>query len=103
LVVPVMGGEENIPDSTREALAPRWIAAVATWLAGPSSRGVTGRVFDVRGDKVAVVEGWHRGPEGTNPGTPDGVGAVLAGLVVRARPNADLDGNDDPSRFALQD
>jgi hypothetical protein len=82
-------------------LAPRWVAAVATWLAGPESRGVTGRVFDVRGDKVAVVEGWHRGPEGTNPGTPDGVGTVLAGLVARARPNADLDGYDDPARFTL--
>ena len=103
LVVPVMGGEENIPESTREALAPRWVAAVATWLAGPMSRGVTGRVFDVRGDKIAVAEGWHRGPEGTNPGTPDGVGAVLAGLVAQARPNADLDGYDDPARFALEE
>ncbi len=102
LVAPVMGGEENIPESTREALAPRWVAAVATWLAGPASRGVTGRVFDVRGDKVAVVDGWHRGPEGTNPGTPDGVGDVLTGLVDRARPNADLDGYDDPARFALE-
>jgi NAD(P)-dependent dehydrogenase (short-subunit alcohol dehydrogenase family) len=101
LVAPVMGGEENISETVKEALAPRWVAAVATWLASPASRGVTGRVFDVRGDKVAVVDGWHRGPEGTNPGTPDGVGAVLAGLVGEARPNADLDGNDDPARFAL--
>ena len=103
LVAPVMGGEENISDSTREALAPRWVALVATWLAGPASRGVTGRVFDVRGDKVAVVEGWHRGPEGINPGTTDGVGAVLAGLIAGARPNADLDGYDDPARFTMEE
>src|SRR4029453_3871720 len=57
LVAPVMGGEENIPDETRERLAPRWVAAVATWLASPASRGVTGRVFDVRGDRIAVAEG----------------------------------------------
>ena len=101
LVAPVMGGEENIPEATKEALAPRWVAAVATWLAGPASRSVTGRVFDVRGDTIAVVEGWHRGPEGTNPGTPEGVGAVLPDLLARARPNADLDGRDDPGRFVL--
>ena len=63
LVAPVMGGEENIPEATRQALAPRWVAAVATWLASPESRHVTGRVFDVRGDRIAVAEGWHRGPE----------------------------------------
>ena len=101
LVAPVMGGEENIPEATREALAPRWVAAVATWLAGPDSRGVTGRVFDVRGDTVAVADGWHRGPEGTNPGTPAGVGALIERLVAEARPNADLDGRDDPGRFAF--
>ena len=66
LVAPVMGGEENIPEETKERLSPRWVAAVATWLASPASRGVTGRVFDVRGDRIAVAEGWHRGPEAPN-------------------------------------
>jgi len=28
LVAPVMGGEDNIPDATKEALSPRWVAAV---------------------------------------------------------------------------
>jgi NAD(P)-dependent dehydrogenase (short-subunit alcohol dehydrogenase family) len=100
LVAPVMGGEENIPDDVRERLAPRWVATVATWLASPAARGITGRVFDVRGDTVAVAEGWHRGPEATNPGDPAGVGEVIARLVAEARPNGDLDGRDDPDRFA---
>jgi NAD(P)-dependent dehydrogenase (short-subunit alcohol dehydrogenase family) len=99
LVAPVMGGEENIPEATKEALAPRWVAAVATWLASPASRGITGRVFDVRGDKLVIAEGWHRGPEAENPGTPAAVGPVVTGLLAQARPNADLDGNDDPARF----
>jgi hypothetical protein len=75
------------------------VAAVATWLASPASRAVTGRVFDVRGDRIAVAEGWHRGPEAPNDGTPDGVGAAIADLVAAARPNADLDGNDAPDRY----
>ena len=99
LVAPVMGGEENIPDEVKEKLAPRWVATVATWLASPASAGITGRVFDVRGDTVAVCEGWHRGPDGTNPGTPEGVGELLTELVAAARPNADLDGRDDAGRF----
>jgi hypothetical protein len=61
---------------------------------------VTGRVFDVRGDKIAIAEGWHRGPDGDNPGRPGQVGSVIEGLLAKARPNADLDGNDDPTRFA---
>ena len=99
LVAPVMGGEEKIPEATKKALAPRWVAAVATWLASPASRGVTGRVFDVRGDRIVVAEGWHRGPEAPNAGTPEGVGAVMAGLLAATRPNADLDGNDAPGRY----
>jgi NAD(P)-dependent dehydrogenase (short-subunit alcohol dehydrogenase family) len=101
LIAPVMGGEDNIPEATREALAPRWVAAVATWLASPESRHVTGRVFDVRGDRLAVAEGWHRGPEAANAGTPQGVGEVMDGLLAAARPNGDLDGKDAPDRFTL--
>jgi NAD(P)-dependent dehydrogenase (short-subunit alcohol dehydrogenase family) len=100
LVAPVMGGEENISDEVRELLAPRWVATVAAWLASPAARHVTGRVFDVRGDTIAIAEGWHRGPDGPNPGDPAGVGAVIDELLAAARPNADLDGRDDPTRFA---
>ncbi len=101
LVVPVMGGDEAISDEVREALAPRWVAAVATWLASPASAGVTGRVIDVRGDRVAIAEGWHRGPDATNPGEPEEVGEVLEALLAKARPNTDLDGNDDPDRWSI--
>ena len=99
LITPLMGGDDAVPDELRAALSPRWVATVATWLASSESAGVTGRVFDVRGDCIAVAEGWHRGPEGTNPGQPDQLGAVITDLVARARPHADLDGNDDPGRL----
>jgi len=99
LVAPLMGGEENISEQVREQLSPRWVATVATWLASPAAKDVTGRVFDVRGDTIAVAEGWHRGPDGTNPGDPVGAGAVIEELLATARPNGDLDGRDDPERF----
>jgi NAD(P)-dependent dehydrogenase (short-subunit alcohol dehydrogenase family) len=101
LVAQVMGGEDAVSDEMREMLAPRWVATVATWLASPAARHVTGRVFDVRSDTIAIAEGWHRGPEGANPGDPAGAGAVIEQLLADARPNGDLDGRDDPTRFAL--
>jgi NAD(P)-dependent dehydrogenase (short-subunit alcohol dehydrogenase family) len=99
LVAPVMGGDDAISDEMRERLSPRWVAVLAAWLAGPAAVGVTGRVFDVRGDQIAVAEGWHRGPEATNPGSPDQLDEPMAKLLAAARPNADLDGKDDPSRY----
>ena len=99
LVAPLMGGDENISEDVRERLSPRWVATVATWLASPAAAGVTGRVFDVRGDTIAIAEGWHRGPDGTNPGDPAGAGKIIEQLLASARPNADLDGHDDSARF----
>jgi len=99
LVAPVMGGDENISDELREKLSPRWVATVATWLASPAAKDVTGRVFDVRGDTIAIAEGWHRGPDGTNPGDPAGAGVIIEELLAQARANGDLDGRDDPTRF----
>ena len=51
------------------------------------------------GDTIAVAEGWHRGPEGANPGDPAGAGEVIERLLASTRPNADLDGRDAPDRF----
>ncbi|MSO88329.1 MAG: SDR family NAD(P)-dependent oxidoreductase [Acidimicrobiia bacterium] len=100
LVEPLMGGADNITEEVREAISPRWVATVATWLASPLSREVTGRVFDVRGETIAIAEGWHRGPEGTNlAGDAAGAGLVIEDLLSRARANADLDGRDAPDRF----
>ncbi|MCU1352064.1 MAG: hypothetical protein JWM05_1273, partial [Acidimicrobiales bacterium] len=48
---------------------------------------------------LIVAEGWHAGPAGTNPGDPTQLGPVIADLVAQARPWADLDGNDDPTRL----
>ncbi|MFV0318029.1 MAG: SDR family oxidoreductase [Microthrixaceae bacterium] len=99
LVAPLMGGDENISDDLRERLSPRWVASVGTWLASPAARKVTGRVFDVRGNTIAVAEGWHRGPEGTNPGEPAAAGEIIEHILREARPNGDLEGRDDPDRF----
>ena len=55
---------------------------------------MTGRVFQVHGDQIAVAESWHRGPTAQNPDDPESMTEVVAKLMAEARPNADMAGND---------
>ena len=77
-----------------EQVSPRWVASLCTWLASPESRGVTGRVFEVSGRHVAVVESWRRGPMSEPVDDPTVIGDVVADLVGRARENASFQDRD---------
>ncbi len=88
------GGMDAIPEERLEAMSPRWIALIVTWLASPEAANVTGRVFDVRGENLAIVEGWHIGPGAKQPDDPTQLGPVVAELMAQARGNADMSGND---------
>jgi len=81
-------------DEQREAMSPRWIAPVCTWLASPLSAGVTGRIFEVSGAVLAIAEGWHRGPTAEPVDDPEAVDEVVRGLLKGARPPAGMDGRD---------
>jgi NAD(P)-dependent dehydrogenase (short-subunit alcohol dehydrogenase family) len=84
----------SLPEETKEAMSPRWIANIVTWLASPEAANVTGRVFDVAGENLAIAEGWHKGPSATQPDDPAALTPVVADLMARARGNADMSGND---------
>ena len=60
LTEPLQSGA--LSEAQREAMSPRWIAPLVTWLASSESRDVTGRVFEASGRVLAVAESWHRGP-----------------------------------------
>ncbi len=80
----------------RQLVSPRYVAAVACWLASTESDGITGRVFDISGRKLSVVDGWHRGPTLDHPSAqPEELGADISALVQKARPNASMDGFDE--------
>src|SRR5699024_4857836 len=86
-------GMGQADEMTKAALAPRWIAPIATWLASEESQDVTGRVFDVTGQRLAVAEGWMRGPTQKNPtDDPAALGDIVRGLIADARPNSDMSG-----------
>jgi NAD(P)-dependent dehydrogenase (short-subunit alcohol dehydrogenase family) len=87
-------GQGAPSDELVEAMSPKWIAPVVVWLASEESSRVTGRVFDVRGEQLAIAEGWHLGPTVTGSLDPGALGSLVEELIADARPNADISGND---------
>ena len=81
-------------EEERETSSPRWIAPICTWLASPRSAKVTGRVFQVAGEQLAIAESWHRGPTERNVEDPEQLDDVVGRLMADARPNADMHGED---------
>ena len=81
-------------EADRDAMHPRWIAPIVTWLASRESSGVTGRIFEATGRLFAVAEGWHRGPGAEPVDDPTRLGPIVADLVTRVRKNSGMDGRD---------
>jgi NAD(P)-dependent dehydrogenase (short-subunit alcohol dehydrogenase family) len=89
-----LAGMAQRTDEEREMMNPRWVAPLATWLASPLSRGVTGRVIESSGAVLAIAEGWHRGPTAKPVDDPEEFDKVVRDLLATARPNADMQGQD---------
>jgi NAD(P)-dependent dehydrogenase (short-subunit alcohol dehydrogenase family) len=68
--------------------SPEHVAPLVAWLAGAGSGAVTGRVFEVQGGRITVVNGPGRGPSVDN-GTrwdPADVGRAVTSLLADAPP-----------------
>ena len=64
------------------------VAPLVAWLASAESAGLTGQVFLVGGGRIAVAQGWRRGP-GVDRGArwdPAELGTVVPDLVAAATP-----------------
>jgi NAD(P)-dependent dehydrogenase (short-subunit alcohol dehydrogenase family) len=74
--------------------SPAHIAPMIAWLASPASRAITGRVFNVAGGHVSVVDGWAARGGSDTPGqwTVDELDEVVPALVANAAPAPDLRG-----------
>ena len=86
--------ENLLKQERQQVLRPSWIAPIAVWLASERSSGVSGRVFEASGERLAIAEGWHRGPSVPAVADPNLLAPIVADLVSRARRNAGMTGEE---------
>ena len=83
----------DAPDAF-DAMAAANIAPLVVWLASAESRDVTGRVFELEGGKVSVLDGWQHG-DPIDKGArwdPAELGPVVRDLLAKAPPPAPVYG-----------
>ncbi|NKY84244.1 SDR family oxidoreductase [Nocardia veterana] len=74
------------PDEGFDAMAPENISPLVVWLGSPDSAGVTGRMFEVEGGKVALADGWRHGVAEDRGARwqPSELGPVVRELIAKA-------------------
>ncbi|HEY7947459.1 MAG TPA: SDR family oxidoreductase [Acidimicrobiales bacterium] len=89
-----MGSDAPRKPEEFDARDPGNIAPLVVWLGSAESAGITGRVFNVRGDTISVAEGWVAGPDASKGDRwdPAELGGVVPDLVSKAAPNANMGG-----------
>jgi NAD(P)-dependent dehydrogenase (short-subunit alcohol dehydrogenase family) len=96
MTIPLRAGAQGAapPADGFDPSAPENIAPIVVWLGSRESAGITGRVFNVRGGRISVAEGWRGGPSATRERRwdPAELGAVIPALVAEAQPNANMRG-----------
>jgi NAD(P)-dependent dehydrogenase (short-subunit alcohol dehydrogenase family) len=90
-------GQERMSASAGDGFdtyAAENVAPLVAWLASADSAGITGRVFNVSGGRISVLEGWHEGPTADKGSRwePEELTAIVPDLVAKAAPNVDLRG-----------
>jgi len=76
-------------DGSFDFYDPANVASLVVWLVSEDSRDVTGQVFEVEGDRIAVCDGWRSGPEKRKGGSrwaAGEVGPVVRELLAKAVP-----------------
>lgn len=85
--VPEMADRMKPPeDGSFDHFSPDNIAPLVVWLASPASAGVSGRVFELEGGKISLVDAWRAGPV-EDKGTrwePQELSAVVDKLIANS-------------------
>ena len=81
-------GRPQVAEGDWNPRSPENVAPIVVWLGSAESKGVTGRVFLISGGRLAVAEGWHRGPGTEKKGRwdPAELGPVVKDLMDKAAP-----------------
>ncbi|TCK01255.1 SDR family oxidoreductase [Nocardia alba] len=76
------------PDAGFDAMAPENVSPLVVWLGSTESAGVTGRMFEVEGGKVALAQGWLHGTPVDRGArwNPAELGPVVKELIEKSTP-----------------
>ncbi|MFI5780123.1 SDR family oxidoreductase [Nocardia sp. NPDC051570] len=76
------------PEDGFDAMAPENVSPLVVWLGSADSAGVTGRMFEVEGGKVAVADGWRHGVPVDRGARwdPAELGSAVRELIAKATP-----------------
>ena len=63
------------------------VPAVVVWLGSRESASVTGRVFDIEGGRITLVDGWNDGPTADKHGRwePEEIGPTVPVIAVEGK------------------
>jgi NAD(P)-dependent dehydrogenase (short-subunit alcohol dehydrogenase family) len=86
-------GFAGMDEEAQEKMGARWIAVTTTWLCSAAAQNVTGRIFDIVGQRVGIAEQWRLGPTAMQTDDPADMTDVIAGLMAEAQLNSDMGGN----------
>ncbi len=69
-----------------DAMAPENVSPLVVWLGSPESAKVTGRVFELEGGQISVLDGWQHGApiDKGDRWTPSELASVVADLLAKA-------------------
>lgn len=87
--VPEMAARMAAPeDGSFDHFAPENVSAVVVWLCSEESAGVTGKIIEAEGGRIALADGW-RSTEGVSQNArwePSQLGSVMARLLEQETP-----------------
>jgi NAD(P)-dependent dehydrogenase (short-subunit alcohol dehydrogenase family) len=84
----VFGDRMQKPDSGFDVQDPDNISPLVVWLGSRESSSVTGRVFDIEGGRITLVDGWNDGPTADKRARwePHEIGPAVHRLIAEQRP-----------------
>jgi NAD(P)-dependent dehydrogenase (short-subunit alcohol dehydrogenase family) len=82
----VFAEQMAVPEEGFDAMDPANVSPLVVWLASAGSGAVSGRVFEVEGGTIGVMDGWRFGPRATRERrwAPEEIGAAVAELIEAA-------------------
>jgi NAD(P)-dependent dehydrogenase (short-subunit alcohol dehydrogenase family) len=82
----VFAEQMAVPEQGFDAMDPANVSPLVVWLASEESASVSGRVFEVEGGTIGVMDGWQFGPRATRDHRwePGEIGAAVAELIEEA-------------------